>query len=182
MRVEGVEALTIWYFWAFALMGKALEAIVLIVCAVPWLSAEAGTRPGGRPPFLCATRKEAKKRAPPSAAPAGQPASGCLRGAPHNSLRCCAAAFRQMRRVRSRSGCVLRHTRHPASTPPQAQPEGGWKPDTGHRCARPRGVQALRAAQAKPSAAMARGDVRSPGSLQDAPRSTAASGSGLAIV
>jgi len=107
-------------------------------------SAEAGIRPGGRPPFLCATRKEAKKRAPQPAAPAGQPAPGCLRGAPHNSLRCCAAAFGQMRRVRSRSGCVLRHTRHPASTPPQAQSEGGCKPDTGHRCARP---QALGRAQ-----------------------------------
>ena len=123
--------------------------------------AEAGIRPGGRPPFLCATRKEAKKRAPQPAAPAGQPAPGCLRGAPHNSLRCCAAAFRQMRRVRSRSGCVLRHTRHPASTPPQAQPEGGGSPK--------RAVAALGLACAAhsacgplvPSAAMARGDFGS---------------------
>ena len=138
---------------ALSLAGIAVAAIFLIVCCVPSLRAEAGSRPGGRPPFLSATRKEAKKRAPQSAAPSGQPASGCLRGAPWNSLRACGAPFGQPRRVSARSGCVLRHTRHPASTPPQAQPEGGWKPDTGHRCARPRGVQALRAAQAKPSRA-----------------------------
>ena len=36
---------------------------------------------------------------------------------------------------------------HPASTPPQAQPQGVEQPDTGHRCARPRWAQALRAAQ-----------------------------------
>ena len=128
-------------------MGQALVAIVLIVFEVLFWRAEAGTRPGGRPPFLCATRKEAKKRAPQPAAPAGQPAPGCLRGAPHNLLRCCAAAFGQMRRVSGRSGCVLRHTRHPASTPPQAQPEGGVKPPTCHRCARP---QALGRAQRWP--------------------------------
>ena len=49
------------------------------VCSV-LLRAEAGTRPGGRPPFLCATRKEAKKRAPQSAAPSGQTCVGVLAG------------------------------------------------------------------------------------------------------
>ncbi len=153
MRVGGVEVLTIWCFWAFALMGQALKAIVFIVSACLC----GGRRPGFAPAgdlLSCARQERRQRNAPRRLRPLrGKPASGCLRGAPHNSLRCCAAAFRQMRRVRSRSGCVLRHTRHPASTPPQAQPEGGWKPDTGHRCARPRGVQALRAAQAKPSQA-----------------------------
>jgi hypothetical protein len=44
---------------------------------------------------------------------------------------------------------------HPASAPTQAQPEGVEK-NTGHRCTRPRRAQALRAAHARPSAAMAR--------------------------
>ena len=99
-------------------------------------------RPGFAPAgdlLSCARQERRQRNAPHSLRPLrGTPAPGCLRGAPHNSLRCCAAAFRQMRRVRSRSGCVLRHTRHPASTPPQAQPEGvGMKPPTCHRCARP---------------------------------------------
>ena len=119
-------------------------------------SAEAGIRPGGRPPFLCATRKEAPIRAPQSATPSRCEGANLRRGAcgvrrgTHCALR---APFGQPRRVSARSGRVLRHTRHPANTPPQAQPEGGVKPPTGHRCARPRGVQALRAAQAKPSRA-----------------------------
>ena len=81
MRVEGVEALTIWCFWAFALMGQALEAIVFIVCAVPWLRAEAGSRPGGRPPFLCATSKEEPIRAPQSATPSRCEGANLRRGA-----------------------------------------------------------------------------------------------------
>ena len=43
-------------------------------------SAKAGTRPGGRPPFLCATRKEAPIRAPQPAAPAGHTCAGVLAG------------------------------------------------------------------------------------------------------
>ena len=39
-------------------------------------------------------------------------------------LRAAGAALEQPRRVRSRSGCVLRHSHHPASTTPQARPQG----------------------------------------------------------
>ena len=61
MRVEGVEVLK------FSGEGALRRA-------------EAGIRPGGRPPFLCATRKEAKKRAPQPAAPAGHTCAGVLAG------------------------------------------------------------------------------------------------------
>ena len=64
-----------------------------------------------------------------------------MRGAPHNSLRCCAAALGQPRRVRSRS------MRAKAPMPPRKRPAAGaarrgWaaeQPDshTGHCCARP---------------------------------------------
>ena len=58
--------------------------------------------------FFCfAKRKSPKKRRPPVCDPCaslrGKPASGRLRGAPWNSLRCGAASFRQPRRVSSRS-------------------------------------------------------------------------------
>ena len=57
--------------------------------------------------FFCfAKRKSPKKRRPPVCDPfavrRGKPASGRLRGAPWNSLRCGAASFRQPRRVSSR--------------------------------------------------------------------------------
>ena len=72
------------------------------------LRAEAGSRPGGRGTFLCfAKEKYPKERRPPVCDPfavrRGKPASGRLRGAPWNSLRCVAASFRHPRRVRARS-------------------------------------------------------------------------------
>ena len=75
---------------------------------MPWLRAEAGSRPGGRGTFLCfAKEKDPKERRPPVCDPfavrRGKPASGRLRGAPWNSLRCVAASFRHPRRVSSRS-------------------------------------------------------------------------------
>ena len=95
--------------------------------------AEAGSRPGGRSPFLCfAKEKDSKERRPcwlrPLRCAAGQPGSGRWRGGPQNSLRCCAASFKQLRPVSSRSGCILRCSRHPASTPTQAHPEGSGSP------------------------------------------------------
>ena len=52
-------------------------------------------------------------------------------------LRAGDATLEQPRRVRSRSGCVLRHSHHPASTTPQARPQGGGDGyHSGHRCAR----------------------------------------------
>ena len=87
-----------------------------------------GYAPGGAVPFFVSPKKGTKERRPqvcdPFAPLRGRPASRRLRGAPRNSLRCCAAAFRQPRRVRARSACILRCTRHPASAVPQAQPQG----------------------------------------------------------
>ncbi len=150
--------------------------------------------PGVRVTFFCfAKRKSPKKRRPPVCDPCaslrGKPASCRLRGAPWNSLCCCAAPLGQPRRVRSRS--------MGASTPmpPHNRPDSGaasrWLgsrtttlaiaslgPGCAARgaCARKRG----------PSAAQrSNGPCGCPiplGSLQDAPRSAAASGSGLAIV
>ena len=71
-----------------------------------------------------------------------QPPSGCACGAP----------FEQMRRVSLRKHARSDAHAHPASAPPQAQPEGGEK-NTGHCCARPpRGAGAgRRACQAERS-------------------------------
>ena len=110
-----------------------------------WLRAGAGSRPGGRGTFLCFAKETyPKEKRPhvcdPSAQRWGTPAPGHLRGTPWNSLRACGAAFKQPRRVSPRCGCVLRHTRHPASTPAQAQPQGVEAPQnihTGHCCAWP---------------------------------------------
>ena len=87
---------------------------------------ECGSResPGERVTFFCfAKRKSPKKRRPPVCDPCaslrGKPASGRLRGAPWNSLRCVAASFRQPRRVSSRS------TRAPTHVPPHNRPAAG---------------------------------------------------------
>ena len=126
---------------------------------MPLQRAEAGIRPGGRPPFLCATRKEAPIRAPQSATPSRCEGANLRRGAcgvrrgTHCALR---APFGQPRRVSARSGCVLRHTRHPASTPTQAQPEGvGTSRAIAALGPGFAGASATRW-QARPSAAMAR--------------------------
>ena len=91
-------------------------------------------------------RKGDPKSATPSLALRGKPGSGRLRGVPQNSLR----ATRSVQTTAASQSTM--HARcdahaHPASTPPQAQPQGVEQPDTGHRCARPRWAQALRAAQ-----------------------------------
>ena len=92
-----------------------------------------GLAPAGELLFFASPKKNSQKKgdpmsAPPCAALRGEPGAARLRGAPWNSLRACGAALEQPRRVRPRSGCVLRHTRHPANTPPQAQPQGGCTP------------------------------------------------------
>ncbi len=113
--------------------------------------------------FYTLRKKVTKERATPSLRPLrgakGQPASGRLRGAPWNSL--CAGARRSDNHGESEhEAWALRRPCHPTTAPPQAQPAGGdsrtsQHPNshTGHRCARPGGAQALRAAQAGPSAA-----------------------------
>ena len=187
MRVEGVEALTIWYFWAFALMGQALKAIVFIVSACLC----GGRRPGFAPAgdlLSCARQERRRRYAPHSLRPLraakGQTCVGVLAG--------CAVELtvrlRRFVRTTTASQCTKRAcpSAHP---PPRKHPaagaarRGGEAPYGPSLRSAPRGAGATRrTSQAKPSAVMARGDVRSPGSLQDAPRSTAASGSGLAIV
>ena len=131
--------------------------------------AEAGTRPGGRPPFLCATRKEAKKRAPQSAAPCGANLRRGVCGV-RRVTHFAAAQLRSDKRGESDDeACARRRPCHPANTPPQAQPEGGGQPKS-QTAKQPHGPL-LRSAQSAqrvalapgrcgPSAAMARVGVR----------------------
>ena len=119
---------------------------------MPGLRAEAGSRPGGRGPFLCfAKEKYPKERRPPVCDPfavrRGKPAACRLRGAPWNSL-CAARAARTATASQfTKHGRFDAHA-HPATAPPQAQPAGGGQPNiqtteqpdihSGHCCARPR--------------------------------------------
>ena len=100
---------------ALALIGQALVAIVLIVFEVLFWRAEAGTRPGGRPPFLCATRKEAPIRAPQSAAPAGQTCVGVLAG---GAVELTARLRRSVRTTTASQ--ITKHARSDAHATPQA--------------------------------------------------------------
>ncbi len=86
----------------------------------------AGTRPGGRPPFLLVQERRQRTRpqvCDPCAALRGKPVSGRLRGVPQNSLR----ATRSVQTTAANQFTM--HARcdahaHPASAPPQAQPQG----------------------------------------------------------
>ena len=107
---------------------------------MPWLRAEAGSRPGGRPPFLARASKGGKRTRPAACDPSAMRWGNLRRGAcgvRRKTLYALRAPFEQLRRVRSRSGRTLRCVRHPASTTPQAQSEG-VDAYTGRRCARPR--------------------------------------------
>mgnify|MGYP001297486678 CR=1 FL=1 len=144
---------------------------------MPRLRAEAGSRPGGRGTFLCfAKEKYPKERRPPVCDPfaerRGKPAACRLRGAPWNSL-CAARAARTATASQfTRHGRFDAHA-HPTTAPPQAQPAGVGQPNiqtteqpTSIRAIAALGLvlraQALRAAQAGPSEAKARGDVLPP--------------------
>ena len=166
---------------------ELVEALCCLWC-VPLLRAEAGSRPGGRGTFLCFAKETyPKERRPCCLRPlrfaAGQP--GVL--------------VRGVRRGTHFAALQLRSDNHGESvdeagvscgtpaTPRPARPrriQKGWGANnhSGRRCARPggRGAQRLRVggrAQRRPEWMS-----DSPGSLHDAPRSAAASGSGLAIV
>ena len=100
----------------------------------------AGSRPGGRPPFLLVQERRQRTRpqvCDPNACATGQTWVGALAG-------CAAELTARLRRsvqTTAASQTTMRgrcdaHA-HPASTPPQAQPQGGEQPDTGHRCAWP---------------------------------------------
>jgi len=126
-----------------------------------WL---AGTRPGGRLPFLLVQERKQRTRphvCDPFAALRGKPVAGRLRGGPHNSLRCYAAPFKQTRPVRSRRHGRCDAHAHPASAPPQAQPQGGGRRHgPSLRSAWPSRREAP--ARARPSAAMARVGASTP--------------------
>ena len=147
-------------------------------------------RPAAHLLFLRRQEKKAKEGDPQSATPA-------LRyGA---NLRRCACGVRRGTRFaaaqrRSDSHGESDHEAwahgrpcHPATPPPQAQPAGGEHPKShsGRRCARPKKCCALRKALAPTTKGRAKQwPERLLGSHSPlyAPRSTAASGSGLAIV
>ena len=143
-------------------MGQALAAIVLIVFAVVLALLRAAGRVSPRRAryfSLLRQRKVPKRKAThclrPLRCAKGHTCVGALAG--------CAVELTALLRSSVRTtpaSQMTKHARfdahaHPANAPPQAQPEGGEK-NTGHRCARPRGAQALRATHARPSAAMAR--------------------------
>ena len=94
-------------------------------------------RPAAQSLFL--PKKVTKNGSPcclrPLRCAARQPASGHLRGAPWNSLRCYAAAFEQPRRASQRS------MRAPARMPPRKHPAAGASTRAGNHtglcCARP---------------------------------------------
>ena len=138
----------------------ALAAIAFVVARGLVLRAEAGVCARRRSNFLLLRQKKVTKEKATllSATPSlryGATWGARVRGAP----------LRQPRRVSSRSGCVLRHTRHPAPCAPQAQPEGigAAKQPTAPRTVAALGpmsrAQAPRAAQPGPSAATVRGAV-----------------------
>jgi hypothetical protein len=124
--------------------------------------------------FLARARKEAKNT-PPSLRPLrGKPVAGCLRGVPQNSLR--AGALRSNNRGElDNEACALRRACHPASTPPQAQPQGEQPYGPSLRSAWPCAAR---------SACAVRGRAQRwpvlPGSLLAVPRS-AAHGVGMGV-
>jgi hypothetical protein len=152
VRAEPVEALACWFG------GHA------------WVQCGSRESPGVRVTFFCfAKRKSPKKRRPPVCDPfavrRGKPAAGRLRGAPWNSL-CAARAARTT--TASQSTKHGRFDAHATPQPPRRRrsQQGVGQPNipTAARAFASLGpllqAQAPCAAQAGPSAAMARVDVR----------------------
>ena len=127
---------------------------------------------------LLRQRKVPKRKATQlSAAPAGQPASGSLRGAPWNSLR--AARCTQT----TTASQFTKHACPAARMPPRKHPATGatrWEFVAGLCFARPGGDEALRARPWGPSAATARVEVCSH-PVEAGPRSAGFGGSGIAL-
>jgi hypothetical protein len=120
--------------------GRTHDARRLLLWFFTLLMSLAGSRPGGRPPFLLVQERRQRTRpqvCDPNACATGQTWVGALAG-------CAAELTARLRRsvqTTAASQTTMRgrcdaHA-HPASTPPQAQPQGGEQPDTGHRCAWP---------------------------------------------
>mgnify|MGYP005990603717 CR=1 FL=1 len=90
---------------------------------------EAGSRPGGRGTFLCfAKEKYPKERRPYCACPSAALRATCdarsAGAAAELTARTACAPFGQLRQVRARSACVLRHTHAPAALRFSARTEG----------------------------------------------------------
>ena len=85
-----------------------------------------------RTSFSCTHKKRRQKKAPPRLRPlrfaSGQTCAATLAGcAVELAAFAALSSLKQPPRVRPRSACILRCTRHPASAAPQAQPQGGGK-------------------------------------------------------
>ena len=98
-------------------------------------------RPAAQFLSLIRQRKKPKKGDPTSATPALRAGANLRRASVgvgrRNSLRACSAPLKQLRPISSRSACMLRCTRHPARTAPQAQPERVLDGHSGQRWAGP---------------------------------------------
>ena len=130
------------------------------------LRAEAGSRPGGRPPFLSRDKQGGKETRPtvcdPFAQRRGKPVSVRLRGAPRNSLR--AGALRSNKRGESvHEACARGRACSPRKRPAAGAARRGFEDRNPHgpslRSPLHSRAQAPRAAQARPSKAMARAAV-----------------------
>ena len=148
------------------------------------LRAEAGLSPRQATHFsLLRQRKVSKRKATPSLRPlrcaTGQPASGRLRGAPWNSL--CAGARRSDNHGESvNEAWALRRPCSPRNRPAAGAASRGLDSQTSTRAIAALGpgcaARGARAREMEPSEAMARVDVRSPGSLLYAPGARRARG------
>ena len=159
--------------------------------------AEGGSRvfaPAGEALFFASPKKSTQKKGDPqSATPSRCEGANLRRGGcgVRRGTRFAAAQRRSDSHGESdHEARALRRACHPATAPPQAQPAGGEHPNShsGRRCARPQKGCALRKALAPTTKGRAKqwpegrfGCLAPPSPLY-APRSTAASGSGLAIV
>jgi hypothetical protein len=158
-----------------------------------WFGGRAGVEGGSRvvapagDSLSFASPKESKQRKgdPQSATPALRYGANLRRGGcgVRRRTHCAPAALRSDNCGESEhEAWALRRPCHPTTTPPQAQPAGGGQPNsrTATRAFASLGpvsrAQAPRAAQAGPSAAMARVDVRFAGSLLYAPGARRARG------
>ena len=161
----------------FVAGGALLVSAGGLFCFMPLRGAGAGECARRRSNFLLLRQKKVtkEKATPLSASPALRYGATCGargQGALRNSLRACGAPLKQPQRVSSRSACVLRHTRHPARCAPRRIQRGVGN-QTSPRAFASLGpisrAQAPRAAHTRPSAAMARMDVRLPNPLLAAP-------------
>ena len=147
--------------------GRTHDARRLLLWFFTLLMSLAGSRPGGRPPFLLVQERRQRTRpqvCDPFAALRGKPGSGRLRGVPQNSLRACGAPFKQPRQVRQRCVGAATPTLTPQAPRPRRSHRGVNSPT--------RAIAALGPAEdaplTRPSAAMAR---TVPPSLLAVPRS-----------